>query len=147
MPFPATNWFKKTLEDALENTIPLDLNSDEIKCALFTDAISGTFNFDANPGYLATPWMTTNEVSGAGYTTGGAVLTSPGVSIASNAVIFSAGNAVWTTSTITAHGCLVYDNTISPKHGLVAVNFGGQFESTAGTFTVAWNADGILRFA
>jgi hypothetical protein len=148
MPFPSTNWFRKLVEDALENTAAIDLNADTIKCALFTDAIGGTFNFDTNLSYGSAPWNA-NEVVGAGYTAGGAVLASPTVGISTGVVAFDAGDASWTTATITARGGLVYDDTLSAgnKYGIVAVNFGSDFSSTAGTFTVTWNAAGILTFS
>lgn len=146
MAFPSSNWFRKTIEDALENTTALDLNSDTIRCALFTDTISGTFNFDTNVGYGAAPWNA-NEAVGTGYTAGGATLATPGVSISAGTLAFDAGDATWSTATITARGGLVYNDTITGKPGLVAVNFGSDFSSTAGTFTVSWNAAGILTFA
>lgn len=148
MPFPATNWFRKVVEDALENTAAIDLNSDTIRCALFTDAIAGSFVFDSNIGYGTAPWNA-NEVVGTGYTAGGVALATPTVGITSGVVAFDAGDAQWTTATITARGALVYDDTLAAgsKYGIVAVNFGSDFSSTAGTFTVTWNAAGILTFS
>ena len=101
MAFPSSNWFRKLLEDSLENTSAIDLNSDVIKCALFTDAITGTFNFDSNLAYGSAPWNA-SEVSGTGYTAGGATLATPGVAISSGVLAFDAADASWTTSTITA---------------------------------------------
>lgn len=145
MAFPSTNWFRKMLEDALENTAAIDLNADTIKCALFTNTIAGTFNFDSDTAYAAAPWNA-NEVVGTGYTAGGATLSTPGVAVTSGVVAFDAGDASWSTSTITARGALVYDDTVATKYGIVAVNFGSDFASTAGTFSIAWNAAGILTF-
>ena len=145
MAFPTTNWFKKLLEDSLENTAAIDLNTDTIKCALFTNAIAGTFNFDTDTAYAASPWNA-NEATGTGYTAGGATLATPGVTIAGGVVAFDAGDASWSTSTITARGGLVYDDSVATKYGIVAVNFGSDFASTAGTFAITWNAAGILTF-
>lgn len=145
MAFPSSNWFRKLLEDSLENTSAIDLNSDVIKCALFTDAITGTFNFDTNLAYGSAPWNA-SEVSGTGYTAGGATLATPGVAISSGVVAFDAADASWSTSTITARGGLVYDSTTSSV-AIAAVNFGADFSSTAGTFTVQWHASGIFTIS
>jgi len=145
MAFPSSNWFRKLIEDALENTAAIDLNADTMKCALFTDSITGTFNFDTNTAYNVSPWNA-NEVSGTGYTAGGATLATPGVAISSGVLAFDAADASWTTSTITARGGLVYDDTTADA-ALVAVNFGADFSSTAGTFTVQWHASGIFTIS
>lgn len=145
MAFPASNWFRKVLKDSLESTSPIDLNADAIKAALYTNAIAGTFNFDTDSGYGVVPWNA-NEAVGTGYTAGGATLATPTISIVTGAVTFDAADPTWTTSTITARGVLVYDSTPTTKYGIVAINFGSDFSSTAGTFTVNWNAAGILTF-
>jgi len=145
MAFPSSNWFKKFLEDSLENTAAIDLNADTINCALFTNTISGTFAFDTDSGYAVSPWNA-NEVVGTGYTAGGVALATPTVATAAGVVAFDAGDATWSTATITARGALVYDNTTSPKYGIVAVDFGSDKIATAGTFTIQWNAAGILTF-
>ena len=147
MAFPSTGWFKKMLEDSLENTAAIDLNADTIKAALFTNSL-GTADLDTNVGYgTTTPWNA-NEVTGTGYTAGGATCATPTVTVASGVVTFDAGDASWTTSTITARGVLLYDDTLATgsKYGIVAVNFGSDQASVAGTFTIQWNASGILTF-
>ena len=74
MAFPSSNWFRKLIEDALENTAAIDLNADTMKCALFTDSITGTFNFDTNTAYNVSPWNANEvlnvrfQVSGSGTT-------------------------------------------------------------------------------
>lgn len=150
MTFPATNWFRKTLEDSLERTAVIDWNADTFKAAMFLDAVDGaSANFDTGMGYGTTPWGA-NEVTGTAYTAGGVALATPAVTVASGVVKFAAGNAVWNSSTISnAQGTLVYDDTLSAgsKYGIVAVNFGGPFSSVSGTFTIQWNAAGILTFS
>ncbi len=145
MAFPTSNWFRKVVQDALQNTAAVDLNADTIKCALFTNSITGTFAFDTDTGYGLAPWNA-NEVTGTGYTAGGAVCTSPAVTVAGGTLKFDASDPAWTTSTITARGGLIYDDTVS-DYGIVAVNFGSDFGSVAGTFTVQWHANGILTIA
>lgn len=142
MAFPASKMFKPIFKAALENTAAIDLNSDVIKCALYPNSITGTFDFDADAGYGTAPWTTAAETTGTGYTAGGATLATPAVTIASGVLKFDAGDASWASSSITARGGLVYDDTLD--YGIVAVNFGADFTSVSGTFTVQWNASGIL---
>ena len=82
----------------------------------------------------------TNEVSGTGYTAGGATCT---ISIAVNTSLdrttytFTAVN--WPTSTITARGAVVYKSTgTSSADPLIFYNdFGTNITTSAATFTVA----------
>jgi hypothetical protein len=91
-------------------------------------------------------WVTANESSGTGYTAGGVSVSSPTWTQSSNVVTFtSSGTPTWTSATITAYGCLVYDTTVS-NEGLSFNYFGGAQSTTAGTFTVTWNASGIAAF-
>lgn len=152
MAAPATNWFRKVVEDALENTQAIDLNADTIKTALYTDAAFSGVSFDTNIGYGATPWNDANHevANGNGYTTGGFTHTVPALTVAGGTITFDVNeDAQWTDSTITARGALVYDSTApgSNAYGLVFFNFGGDKVSTSGTFTVQWSASGILTFS
>jgi len=82
-------------------------------------------------------YTTTNEVSGTGYTAGGATLASQAVAYdATNKVaFFDAADPAFTTATITARGALIYNNTKS-NASIAVLDFGSDFTSTAGTFTV-----------
>jgi hypothetical protein len=80
-----------------------------------------------------------SEITGTGYTAGGAALTSQSVSNG----VFTAANVSWTSSTITASYTAIYDTTAS--NALVAlIDFGGSQSDTAGTFQIQWNSSGIL---
>lgn len=82
----------------------------------------------------------TNEVTGTGYTAGGATATvSVTLDTANDRVDISLGSASWTTSTITARKAVYYKSRggASSADELVAVNdFGSDVISTAGTFTL-----------
>ena len=95
----------------------------------------------------ASAWVTGNETSGTGYTAGGVSVSSPTVTQAAAVITFSsAGSPQWTTATITAYGCLVYDTTVS-NEGLCYNSFGGARSVTAGTFSITWNASGIAAIS
>jgi len=143
MSFPATNWCKLPFSNVLGGTSGIDLNSDTFKCALYTNSITGTYNFDTTNTYNSAPWDN-NEVSGSGYVSGGGSCASPTLTISSGKIVFDANDVSWSSATFTARGCLLYDDTISPKSGIVAVNFGSDFTATAGTFTIQWNPSGIF---
>lgn len=81
----------------------------------------------------------TNEVTGTGYTSGGAVTTASVTNDTTNHrldITFSDVN--WTTSTITAAAAVIYKHRggASSADNLVAyIDFGGNVSTTAGTFT------------
>jgi hypothetical protein len=128
-----------------------DLVTDTINCALFGN--SGTPNKTdtlANTGYNTGQWTTSNEISGTGYTAGGATLGTISYGIdgtATNACAYHAANPSWTGASFTAYGDLVYDNSISAgtvaKQGICFHSYGGSAETiSGGTFTVAWYSTG-----
>ena len=121
----------------------IDLNSDTIKVALATSAY--TPDQDAHDFFNDV----TNEVTGTGYTAGGATLGSPTFSYtgASNTFAFDGADVSWPTSTITARYAIVYDSTpgTAATNPLIGyVDFGADVSTTAGTFTITWDAAGIF---
>lgn len=82
----------------------------------------------------------TDEVSGTGYSAGGAAAT---VSVANDTgnhrTNVTLGGASWATATITARGAVYYKSRggLASADELVAyIDFGGDISSTAGTFTL-----------
>ena len=93
----------------------------------------------------------TNEVTGTGYTAGGATLGSVTwtYNTSTNVYTLDAADTSWTTSTITARYAVIYDSTPStdatrPLIGYV--DFGADVPSSAATFSLTWDANGILAF-
>ena len=91
---------------------------------------------------------TTNESSGTGYTAAGNTLTNNGVtggSSASTAYIDFADTS-WTTTTVTARYALVYQSSgaanSASANAVCWLDFGGNFTTTAGTFTIQFPAAG-----
>ena len=117
------------LQDCLDGAQNLGSGGDTLKIALYTSS--------ATLGSTTSAYTTTNEVSGTGYTAGGATLASQAVAYdATNQVaFFDAADPAFTTATITARGALIYNNTKS-NASIAVLDFGSDFTSTAGTFTV-----------
>ena len=92
----------------------------------------------------------TNEVSGVGYTAGGATLSStssydPGT----NTLTFDADDTLWSGSTITARYAVIYDatpTTDATRPLLACVDFGEDVTSSGGDFSITWDAAGIVTF-
>jgi hypothetical protein len=133
MAWSASKIFLASLEDALENTTALDLNSDTFKAALYDNDITPDQTVaSANTAYNAGQWaISGNEVSNGGWAAGGVALTS----VTSSFTLAS------------VFGCLVYDDTLTTPvadQGVCYNYFGGTQSVTAGTFTIQWSASGIF---
>jgi hypothetical protein len=94
----------------------------------------------------------TNEVSGAGYSTGGAALVNKSITQdnTNNKAYLDANDLTWTTSTITARAAVIYKargGLASADELLGYVDFGSDKSSSSGDFTIQWAATGILEIA
>lgn len=90
----------------------------------------------------------TNEVTGTGYTAGGATLANFAATYdgASNTVKIDADDASWSSSTITARYAVIYDSTPgtdATRPLLCYIDFGADVSTTAGTLSITFNASGI----
>jgi hypothetical protein len=92
-------------------------------------------------------WVNANEAvpaGGNGYTLGGVAVTPVTWTQGTNVVTFtSSGSPQWTSATFTAYGGLIYDTTTT-NQGISWNYFGGAQTVTSGTFSITWNASGIL---
>ena len=112
------------------------------KLALYT-TVSG---FSAS----TTNYITTNEASGTGYTASGTTLVNSTVTVAQNISFISFNNATFSTATLTASCCLIYNTTQSSK-AVVVLDFGGSKTSTNGDFTIQFptanSTSAVLRIS
>ena len=117
------------LQDCLDGGHNLGNGGDTLKIALYTSS--------ATLGATTSAYTTSNEVSGTGYTAGGATLSSQAVAYdATNQVaFFDAADPAFTTATITARGALIYNNSKS-NAAIAVLDFGSDFSSSNGTFQV-----------
>ena len=97
-----------------------------------------------------TNYITTNEASGTGYSTGGTTLTNLGSTVAQNISFVSFNNVTFSTATLTASCCLIYNSTQSNK-AVVVLDFGGSKTSTNGDFTIQFptanSTSAVLRIS
>lgn len=143
MAISASGLFVSTWIDVLDTTqLALDLDLDTHKVALFTDSVSP--NFSSDTAYGVSPWNA-NEVSGTGYTSGGAVIANTALSDVSGTLKWDGDDVSWTTSTITnAKGALIYADALAGNNAILLVNLGSNYSTSAGTLTIAWSASGIF---
>jgi hypothetical protein len=122
----------------------VDFDTDTIKVALLSS--SYTPDQDAHDYFND---VSTYEVSGTGYTSGGATLASKTATYdsASNVIVLDAADTTWSSSTITARYAVIYDSTgTSSTSALIGyVDFGSDQSSTNGNFTITWDSTGIVR--
>lgn len=134
------NSFKVAVAEGL-----IDLEDDTIKCMLVTD--SYTPDQDAHD-YVDD---VTNEVSGTGYTAGGATLASKAVTQddTDDLAKFDAADVTWSSSTITARAAVLYQDTGTPSTSLLIayIDFGEDRSSINADFKIEWHADGILTLS
>lgn len=143
------NIFKSEL---LKGTHNLDTGGgDTYRIALYTSA--------ATLGAGTEGYTNTNEAAGTGYIAKGEALTLNGVTggTGSATAFVDFADVTWSTSTITARGALIYnDSTATPGDtaddlALIVLDFGSDKISTAGDFTVQFPAadasNAIIRVA
>ena len=128
--------FKKELLEAEH-----DFTADTFKLALFTNSAS----LDAT----TTAYSTTNEVTGTGYTAGGNALNTYVTTQdnTNNRATWDAADTSWTSATITARGAVLYrarGGAATADELICALDFGSDQTSTNGTFSIVWDANGII---
>lgn len=138
----SAKWYGQALLKALNKEI--DWDTDTIKVMLCTS----TYTPDQDSHIYKS--SVTNEVAnGNGYTTGGATLANKTITYtgATNVIKLDADDVTWTTSTITARYAVVYDDapaTDATKPLLGYVDFGQDFSSSNGNFTITWDSAGLF---
>ena len=116
-------------------------SADTYKIALYTSS--------ATLGASTTAYSATNEVTGAGYDAGGKTLTGFVSGLSTGTAYITFDDPSWTSSTITARGCLIYNSSKSNK-AVACFDFGSDVISVSGTFTIdlpAAGASALIRIA
>tara|TARA_R100001460_G_scaffold107713_2_gene156905 strand:- start:108 stop:530 length:423 start_codon:yes stop_codon:yes gene_type:complete len=116
--------FKEELLEAVHN-----FASHTFKVALYTN--SATLNAST------TAYSTSNEVSGTGYSAGGATLTAVNPTVSGTTAIVDFNDVTFSSSTITARGCLIYNSSASNK-AVAVFDFGGDKASSSSNFTITF---------
>ena len=138
----SAKWYGLGLKDLAAQGV--NWSSDTIKVALVTSTYTPNQDTDE---FWSTP--VTNEVSGTGYTAGGVTLASKTLTYdtGTNETRFDAADISWTTASFTARYAVVYKSTgtNSTSTLLGYVDFGADETVSAGTFSITWDATGVLK--
>ena len=133
--------FKKELLEAKHNFLLSGGNT--FKIALYTSSAS----LDAS----TTAYSATNEVSGTNYSAAGNTLTRVDPSSSGTTGFTDFADTTWASSTITARGAVIYNDTASGDPSVIVLNFGADKSSSAGDFTITFPtadaSDAIIRIA
>lgn len=134
----ASGLYAITFLNNLNGGTAVDLDTDTLKIMLVTSAYTpdfGVHDFKAD---------VTNEVSGTGYTAGGETLTSLSLTQSAGTITFDAADVTWASSTITARGAVIYDDTVLNDPLICYIDFGSDQSSSSGDFVISFNASGIF---
>ena len=135
-----TTSFKVELLTGTHNFTNSSGNS--FKLALYTSS--------ATLGATTTAFTTTGQASGTNYSSGGSALTNVTPSATGTTAVTDFNDLTFSTATITARGCMIYNDTNADK-SVATIDFGGDKTSTAGDFTVVFPAKAastaIIRIA
>ena len=133
--------FKEELLEAVHNF--LLSGGDTFKIALYTNSAAFTA--------ATTAYTATNEVSGTNYVAGGNTLTRIDPTSSGTTAFTDFADTTWASSTITARGAMIYNDTAAGNPAVVILDFGSDKTSTNGDFTVVFpTADAtnaIIRIA
>ena len=133
--------FKKELMEAKHNF--LNSGGNTFKIALYTNSASFTA--------ATTAYTTSNEVTGTGYTAAGNTLTRVDPTTSSTTAYTDFADTTWTSSTITARGALVFNDSASGDPSVIVLDFSADKSSSAGDSTIAFPAadasNAIIRIA
>ena len=117
-------------------------SGNSFKLALYTSS--------ATLGAGTTAYVTTGEATGTNYTAAGSALTNVTPTTSSTTAFCDFADLTFSNATVTARGCLIYNDTNSDK-AVCAIDFGGDKTSTAGDFTVVFPtaaaSNAIIRLA
>jgi PKD repeat protein len=133
--------FKKELLEGVHNF--KNSGGNDFKLALYTSSAS----LDAS----TTAYTTSNEASGTNYTAKGASLTRVDPSTSSTTALTDFADLTFSNASVTARGCLIFNDTASGDPAVCVLDFGGDKTSTAGDFTIQFPAadasNAIIRIA
>ena len=125
--------FKEYAGDA---TVDLDGHTFNVCLMTQTHAFAAANSIWAN--------VSANEIAGTGYTAGGLALGTVTWAASGTSMKWTAANASWASASFTAYHAVIIDDSHASKALGCSIDFGGAQTVSAGTFTIQWNADGIL---
>ena len=125
-----------------------DLDTDTIKIALIKNAQSGTYN--ASTANYSAVTGNSDEATGTNYVTGGNTLGSATIALSGSTATVDFNDTTWSSATISADGCIIYNSSQSNK-AIAVIDFGGTKTSTNGDYVVQFPtadaSNAIIRIA
>ena len=133
--------FKKELMEAKHNFLLSGGNT--FRLALYTSS--------ATMSASTTAYTNTNEATGTNYTAKGDSLTRIDPSSSGTTAFTDFADLTFGTATITARGCMIYNDTATGDPSVAVFDFGGDKTSTAGSFTITFPtadaSNAVIRIA
>lgn len=143
--------FTIAIENMLENTAAMDLDSDTFKAALFDNSITPSQTVSAaNSAYGAGVWASGGVSDAVSWPAAGIALSGVSSSFSSATYTFDATDTTSndsTTDLTNVYGTLVYDDTLASPvadQGLVYLYLGGANSVVSGVFTLVYHASGLI---
>ena len=98
-----------------------------------------------------TAYTTTNEATGTNYTAKGAALTNVNPTSSGTTAFTDFNDLTFGTATVTARGCMIFNDSASGDPAVAVFDFGGDKTSTAGSFTIQFPtadaSNAVIRIA
>ena len=122
----------------------------------FTNSTGDTFNiamYDNSASFTAatTAYTASNEVTGTAYVAKGNTLVNVTPTSTSTTAFTDFGDSTWSSSTITARGAMIFNDTASGDPSVVILDFGSDKSSSSGDFTIVFptgdSTSAIIRIA
>jgi|TARA_R100001460_G_scaffold5439_4_gene15221 hypothetical protein len=133
--------FKKELLEGVHNF--KNSGGNTFKLAMYTNSASFTA--------ATTAYTTSNEISGTGYTAGGGTLTRVDPTTSSTTAFTDFADLTFSSSSLTARGALIYNDSASGDPTVVVLDFGADKTSSSGDFTIVFPtadaSNAIIRIA
>ncbi|HML56606.1 MAG TPA: hypothetical protein PKC79_21110 [Solidesulfovibrio magneticus] len=118
-----------------------DLAADTVRCALLTSA------YAPSAGHATLADVAASEATGAGYATGGQTLSGVAWTLSGLSAALTAADPSWDEASITARYALIYvAKTVAGRTNplVCLLDFGADRGVTGGTFSVRFDASGVL---
>lgn len=125
-----------------------DLDTDTLNIALIKATPTGTYN--ASTTNYSDVTGNSDEASGTGYSAGGQALDGATISLSGSTAIVDFTDEVFSSVTLSADGCIIY-NTSQGNKAICVIDFGGTVSAVAGNLTVQFPtadaSNAIIRIA
>jgi hypothetical protein len=113
------------------------------RCAMYTNSASFTA--------ATTAYTATNEVTGTAYVAKGNALVNVTPTSTSTTAFTDFSDTTWSSSTITARGAMIYNDSATADPSVVILDFGSDKSSSSGDFTIVFptadSTSAIIRIA